>query len=201
MKADGTEGRYSLRLSRRGFPVVAYQDEYGLVKWFPWDWLKSQLLGLRLRKMGFATSPRMLKAWKEFRREYRFPASLRKDALLVDVGARDGDSAIWWALQGHTHLRLVEPDPGVCRRLQHNAAQLRRRGCQVEVCAEPFRLEHLEGAAAVKFDCEGCEREVDFASLRIPWITEFHEAVAPSKDGMYPYVRAIGVHRGGVGVE
>lgn len=78
--------RYFLRPSRRGLPTIVTQDKYGLIKWFPWDFAQSWLVGLRLRKMGFLVSPMMLKAWKEFRREYMFPESVQKDANCKQIG-------------------------------------------------------------------------------------------------------------------
>ena len=190
-------GNYRLSLSRRKVPIVVCEDAHGLVKFLPWDFASSMALRLRLRLQGFQTSPRMLKAWKEFKREYSPPPSVPKDALLVDVGARDGDSAIYFFLLGYHNLRLVEPDPDTWGRLVHNADELSRRGCDVEVFMEPFRTEHLNGAAFVKFDCEGCERSVDFSSLHVPWIAEFHAHNQPDADGVFPYTKSLGVRRGG----
>ena len=188
---------YRLSLSRRKIPIVVCEDAHGLVKFLPWDFASSMVLRLRLRLQGFQTSPRMLKAWKEFKREYSPPPSVPKDALLVDVGARDGDSAIYFWSLGYTRMRLVEPDPETWGRLVHNADELSRRGCDVEVFLEPFHLEHLKGAAFVKLDCEGCEGSVDFSSLHVPWVAEFHTSNQPDAAGVFPYTESLGVRRGG----
>jgi len=119
------------------------------------------------------------------------------DGLIVDVGARDGDTAIIFARKGYKRMRLIEPDPNCWNLLEHNAKVLRKRyGCEIEILKRRFEMQDLEGAGFIKFDCEGCEHELDLRSLKIPWVAEMHIFSKPDANGRYDFVRAIGYLKG-----
>ena len=125
----------------------------------------------------------------EWERWYLPPASVPREALILDVGARDGDSAWFYVQHGYLNLRLIEPEPDVQERLLANCEEMRQRfGAKIEVRSRPFWLEDLSGVAFAKFDCEGCEQNIDFDHLPIPWTAEFHLPNAPLPSGVYPGV-------------
>lgn len=131
----------------------------------------------------------------EWIREY-LPPYMKDDSLIVDVGAREGDTAVFFYMLGYRNLRLIEPSARYKENLIHNSEILRMFGCKVEVITESFRPEHLSGAAFVKFDCEGCEYEIDLDKIKIPWVAEMHDKLPADESGVYEYSHARGYRRG-----
>ncbi len=127
---------------------------------------------------------------------YLPPFSIKKDDLILDVGARDGDSMIFYFEHGYRNIRLIEPNLDYVKNLRHNIKILQKKGMKIEVRIKPFGREDLKGVQFAKFDCEGCEYEIDLTQLQIPIVAEIHER--KSKDnGIYPYVKAKGYRRYG----
>ena len=124
------------------------------------------------------------------------PPNLRPFDLIVDIGAREGDTCLWYFALGYRKFRLVEPNAKYFPNLYENTKELERLGCIIELKTEPFKPEHLDGAKFVKFDCEGCEYLINVFELSVPFVVEFHEKTKPNEKGIYNYVKAIGYFRG-----
>ena len=134
--------------------------------------------------------------WKSWEAPYLPPKNVPKDALIVDVGAEEGNTAVFFFEHGYTNLRLIEPHPPFFENLVHNAEVLRSLGCKVDLCLEPFRADHLKDAGFIKIDAEGAEWEIDLANLGIPWGGELHMKTQPDANGRYDYYISIGRFRG-----
>ncbi|MDG7043536.1 MAG: hypothetical protein JRM98_05415 [Nitrososphaerota archaeon] len=131
---------------------------------------------------------------RDWKRYYLPPPSVRKDGLVVDIGARDGDTAFFFCFHGYRNLRLVEYDASLIPALKHNVDILRRAyGASIEIRNKPFGLEDLQGAAFLKLDCEGCEYDVDWRSSGIPYGMEVHvprgTPLAPGQSNALGYER------------
>ena len=125
--------------------------------------------------------------WTEW---YTPPPFVKPDDLIVDVGARDGDTLFFYARLGFKNFRAIEPKPECQARLRHNVAELARfYGVKVEVRQKCFTPEDLEGARFVKFDCEGCEWEMNLVDLKIPAVAELHPS--PKKDNRGIYISSV----------
>lgn len=141
-------------------------------------------------RFAFETGPDEFKEWEEW---YLPPASVPKNALILDVGARDGDTALFYAQHGYTNMRLVEANPIHFDGLGKNAALLASRfGARFDIVCRPFQKEDLEGVAFAKFDCEGCEYDINLEGLTIPYVAEMH---SKKGKGLNPYTTAIGFKR------
>ncbi len=153
------------------------------------DGKSSNLLGWDTLRIKDTASLSELKEWLEW---YLPPASVPKDALILDVGARDGDSVFFYIQHGYSHFRLIEPNPDYYDDLDANTKEFERIGARVEIRKKAFTPNDLNGVAFAKFDCEGCEREIDFSLLKIPWVKENHAYAESDMNGIYPYVKALG---------
>lgn len=121
---------------------------------------------------------------------YTPPAFIKPNDLIVDIGARDGDTLFFWARRGFKNFRAVEPKPECQERLRRNVAELTRfYGVKVEIRQKCFTNEDLEGARFVKFDCEGCEWELPLQELTVPAVAELHPN--PKKDARGIYISSI----------
>lgn len=170
-------------------------------EYWPWKWSVVFRRWLAFRKIpkGLHFSDESRSAFyidgREWAKNYLPPDSVSKDALIVDVGARDGDSALFYLSHGYTNLRLVEADAKYWPGLHHNEEIFRSIfHPRIELVLAPFTLDCLDGAAFVKFDCEGCQGDI-LDSLEIPWVAEMHVPNRPDKDGVFPYVKATGYRR------
>lgn len=143
--------------------------------------------------------------WLEWEREYLPPPGVGSHDLIVDVGAREGDTLAFYIWHGFRAFRLIEPEPKYVAALQRNIATLNGVGgigyCYIETLAEPFRMAHLEGASFVKFDCEGCEAAIDLDALTIPWVAEMHDMQRPSFEALGSTYRHSLGYRRGLGVQ
>jgi hypothetical protein len=149
---------------------------------------------------GFFANVFYISPWElgEWMKHYIPPPSVSKDALIVDVGARDADSAIFYAICGYHNLRLVEPNPIYHKSLQNNVAKLTTMGVKIDLHLHPFNPACcLQGAAFVKFDCEGCEAEAHLDTLTIPWVAEMHNTPKKNAQGIYEYSGTSGYRKGG----
>lgn len=140
--------------------------------------------------------------WLEWEQEYLPPKSVGPHDLIVDVGAREGDTLAFYAWHGFRNFRLIEPLMEYVAILQRNQQRVLAAfpgdSFQIEVITEPFRWEHLEGAAFVKFDCEGCETAVDLERIPVPWVAEMHDMERPAFQALGSvYRESLGYRRGG----
>jgi hypothetical protein len=163
------------------------------------DWYRAPryyrllLMGFRFSKLGRWA---VIHFWPTEWEEYYLPKKLGEHDLILDVGALEGDSAVFYFFHGYDNLRLVEPCADYWPILDHNAQKLRDMGAKVKVLHRRFMQEDLNGAAFVKFDCEGCEYEMDFSKLTIPWVAEMHVQKPPLEGGRYDWSDAIGYRTG-----
>ena len=129
---------------------------------------------------------------------YTPPPDMPKDALILDVGGRDGDSCLFYVLRGYTNIRVIEPNPVYFEWLDNNTREMKEMfpAVNIEVRKKPFTKSDLKGVAFAKFDCEGCEQEADLESLPMPWSAEVHVPNKPDANGFYPYVDVVGYRRG-----
>jgi hypothetical protein len=142
--------------------------------------------------------------YKEWSYWYHPPPRIKPDDLILDVGARDGDTAFWFFGWGYRNLRLVEPNPdnfnGITGFLFENCRELMDKGCKIEIRTKPFDLSDLDGVSFAKFDCEGCETAFDvkseFKKRGIAWVMETHEPNNPDECGVYDYVMYAGYQKG-----
>ena len=135
----------------------------------------------------------------EWEKWYLPPPSVSKDNdLILDVGARDGDTALFYLEHGYRRLRLIEPNLIYVDDLMANVREMGAQfNADIEVRFRPFKKEEdLLGVAFAKFDCEGCEAEAGLNTLTIPWAAELHEKNKPDEKGVYPYVAFTGYARG-----
>ena len=140
--------------------------------------------------------------WKGYEWAYlpREHQAIPKDALILDVGGEEGDTAVFFFEHGYTNLRVVEPYTPYHEHLIHNVEILRSLGCKVDLRLEPFKPEHVEGVSFIKIDCEGCEWHPLFnlVNCGIPWGGELHMKGAPFRPGSEAndYYCSIGLFRG-----
>lgn len=150
-------------------------------------------LGLKVRFLY--DQPMEFNDWEAW---YVPPPSVPKDGLIVDIGARDGDTLLFWAEHGYKRFRLIEPNPKHFERLLENIDEIKRiYDVDVEAHEKTFDQSDLEGADFIKFDCEGCEYELVLDNLKVPWVAEMHEYQRPDEHGIYSnYVHATKYRRG-----
>ena len=142
--------------------------------------------------------------WKGYEWAYLPPKvvpPISPDALILDVGGEEGDTAIFFFEHGYTNLRVIEPYPPYRERLHHNVDILRSLGCKIELYLETFDpKKHLEGVSFIKIDCEGCEWHPLFnlVNCGISWGGELHMKGAPIRPGSEAndYYCSIGLFRG-----
>ena len=130
--------------------------------------------------------------WQDWVLYYTPPSSVGFDDLIVNVGARDGDSAKFFIDLGYRNLRLVEPNSYHWDDLKHNVEIWRSMGITIDLRLEPFKKEHLDGAKFAEIDCEGCEWEIgDFYALPFPCVIELHGKHPPDAQGIYSYLHEV----------
>ena len=138
--------------------------------------------------------------WAAYEKAYTPTKGIPKDALILDAGAEEGDTAIFFFEHGYTNLRVVEPFAHYHENLRHNMEILQSLGCRVDLRLERLKPEHLEGVAFIKTDTEGAEWEPWFNLISggIPWGGELHMGHAPQRDdkGTNDYYCSIGLFRG-----
>lgn len=141
--------------------------------------------------------PEETEEWVEW---YSPPSFIKPDDLIVDIGARDGDTLFLYARLGFRNFRLVEPKPECQARLKRNVAEIQRfyGGVKVEIRQKCYSPEDLEGAAFAKFDCEGCEWETPLHDRGIPIVAEIHPNPKKDERGIYiSSIKAAGYRRFG----
>jgi hypothetical protein len=154
MRLAGTYANWPVvtmaRLGLRGYPVVARRrrgDElvarkHGDVDLFAHPEARWIPDGARLSRFGrdisFETDATGALCDTYFREHYRGLPVL--DRLVLDLGALDGDTAIYFRLRGARHVVAVECDPNAARRLRSNLA----RNGVTEVTVVEERAQRLE---------------------------------------------------------
>ena len=170
-------------LIRDGWLVLRWQLYCRPYNWWFMRDVKKQRKAIGLDVHFIYDQPIEMNDWQKY---YPPPSSVPKDGLIVDVGARDGDTLLFYAQLGFRNFRLIEPNPDFIPRLLENIKAIKKvYDVEIEVRWKCFELSDLEGAAFAKFDCEGCEYEFDLASLTIPWVAEMHEKQEPDIWGIY----------------
>jgi hypothetical protein len=120
--------------------------------------------------------------WEKY---YLPPRSIAHDGLIVDIGAGEGETAIFYMKHGYTNFRLVEVEPASLPFLSFNVEILRRHGCRVDVKYRSAKNEDMVSASFIKMDCEGCEMGLiaDYPK-DVPSVIEVHSNDAASKYAM-----------------
>ena len=96
--------------------------------------------------------------------------SLDKDAAILDVGAGEGETVVFFASYGFSSFIAVEPDPGAFRYLLNNTSHL-----NVEAHNRGFLIQDLERVDYAKIDCEGCEAQLlTLGTLPCEIVVEVH---------------------------
>ena len=140
----------------------------------------------------------------EWEKWYIPPPYIQKDDLILDVGGRDGDTVLFYAEHGYKNIRVIEPEDYCQERLKRNCEQISNFfGIKIEIRYKIFTKEDLIGVKFAKFDCEGCEYEIDLKSLGIPIVVELHTGAKRNSMGIYKsnslfrkkYIRSIGYVR------
>jgi hypothetical protein len=166
-----------LTLSRRKhLPVFAIEG----YTYAPWQLAKA----LRANKImktvkSFSLDfPRTYKMiyheWETWKVAYSPPKALSRDSLVLDVGAGEGETVLFYFLLGFRRFRAVESNRRFVKALEANCRAL---GVEAEIFDRPFTLSDLEGVDYVKMDCEGCESEIlraEAPTLDLPFAIETH---------------------------
>jgi hypothetical protein len=181
---------------RKRLPIIYWNDR----QIYPWQILPLLWRSKRVRQFeqeGFIfcneSKDGLSNEWGVWKK-YLPPRSIARDALILDVGARDGDTALFYCLNGFRNLRLVEPNQAHHHMLDNNVRLLRKRfDARIEVRKTPFDRDDLNGVKFVKFDCEGCESEIDLDRLNIPYVAELHVKGTPNSEGIYDYISSRGI--------
>lgn len=110
--------------------------------------------------------------WEQLWEQYYLPPrSLPNDSLIVDIGAGEGETAVFYSRHGYRRFVLIEPR--VSPHLLHNVSLLERlAGCSVTLRTR-LQPGALLPAQFVKMDCEGCEEVIDYPP-DIPGVVEVH---------------------------
>lgn len=159
--------------------LVAFGREF-----YPWqlgDALGSVLMEIKLvrfyrkqlRSVSFTTE-----RWSMIRREFEsvwkkhyLPSThLRKTALILDAGAGEGETILFFASHGLRNIRAIEPDPQAYERMISNSAGLKVTGYN-----RSFQLDDIFGVDFAKIDVEGGEVELlQLNSLPCEIVAEIH---------------------------
>ena len=102
------------------------------------------------------------------------PPFKQNGKVMLDVGAGEGETALWAILKGTKKVFCVEPDKNAYETLLDN---IKRNNWPVEAYNESFDPEkHLQlGCDFAKFDCEGCEELLlKYTPFRFPIALEAH---------------------------
>ena len=108
--------------------------------------------------------------WKK---HYLPKMPLDKEALILDAGAGEGETILFYARHGFRHFRAVEIDTKSCEILKQNIEA--DHHLNVEIRNSPFSLEDLNNIDFAKIDVEGAERQLlSLAKVQHEMIVEVH---------------------------
>lgn len=190
-----------LRLTkRRHYPVLLVNGYPHWVWYVPIMALKEWNVSRKAGKLGMkfcnGSLYGMSHEWGDWERWYLPPKSVHRWDLILDVGARDGDTAWFYVQHGYRNLRLVEPDPRRWPSLEANAKALSKHyHAYIEVRKKPFSADDLEGVKFVKGDCEGCPLEGMLKELKVPYGAELHNP-GMQVNGIYVNKKSVGYAKG-----
>lgn len=146
----------SLRAALAEFKLVTfYHKQLRTVSFSPerWDMIRREFEGV----------------WKK---HYLPARPLGKGALILDAGAGEGETILFFASHGFYNFRAIEPDPKAYERMISNSLGLRVTGYN-----RLFRLEDVFGVDFAKVDIEGGERELlQLTGLPCEIVVEIHGA-------------------------
>jgi SAM-dependent methyltransferase len=110
--------------------------------------------------------------WRNWCKYYLPPTSLRRDDLILDAGAGEGETLFFYYRLGFRNFRAVEPDKQMIRLLSQNITKM--PGIHVEIINDCLKPEHLVHVSFAKVDCEGGEKEL-FGLDHLPFtVVEAH---------------------------
>jgi hypothetical protein len=93
--------------------------------------------------------------------------SLSKDSLILDAGAGEGETVLFYYLLGFRNFHCVELDSTAFRTLKANVANF--SGARFDLQNRKFQAEDVQGVEFAKIDVEGGEVELlhaDLSSIR-----------------------------------
>lgn len=90
--------------------------------------------------------------WKQF---YLPTKPLKKDAVILDAGAGEGETILLYSSCGYRNFIAVENNPSKWRKIEKNTKHL-----NVEIRRHAFRIEDLNNVDYAKIDVEGGEGEL-----------------------------------------
>ncbi len=90
--------------------------------------------------------------WKQF---YLPTKPLNKDAVILDAGAGEGETILFYSSYGYHNFIAVENNPSKWRKIETNTKHL-----NVELRRRAFRVEDLSNIDYAKIDVEGGEKEL-----------------------------------------
>jgi len=90
-----------------------------------------------------------------WRRFYLPTKPLGKDAVILDAGAGEGETILFFATYGYHNFIAVENNLSKCRKIEDSTSHL-----NVDVRKREFRAEDLNNVDYAKVDVEGGEREL-----------------------------------------
>jgi hypothetical protein len=114
--------------------------------------------------------------WASWNLCYHPPAGVDRNALILDAGAGEGETAFFYCYNGFRNIRVVESDKKKIPLLNKNVKALEKRfQVNIEVKGEPFASVHLKDVQFMKMDIEGAESAfLDLRSVSFPFVIETH---------------------------
>lgn len=148
---------------------------FGGREFYAWDLIQIVKSLVIKRKFDAATFSDgtwrlILDEYGVWERRYLPSAPIPKSALILDAGAGEGETILFFAQHGFRNFRAVELDQQKFFKLSENV-----KNWNVEGLNRPFRLEDLEGIHYAKIDIEGGE-EVLLQLTEVPceMVVEVH---------------------------
>jgi hypothetical protein len=150
-------------LSARDWKILDHQQDNYTLK------VKKYIM-----KLDSLRADMLFRDWfREWKKYYLPPFSLSGKTVL-DVGSEEGNTCLFWFVNGAQKVICVEPDRERFDYLKENAS---RNAWNVELINKEFYMEILSKFKFdfVKMDCEGCEEALlDLPKLEFPLTMEVH---------------------------
>jgi SAM-dependent methyltransferase len=149
------------RSSRRGIPLVVQQG----FEYYPWQilsLLKRWSTSRHISKSGLRFTKQRWRIigleWESWKRCYAPSDFILKNSLILDAGAGEGETALFYYLAGFRRFRCVESDPRAFMILARNAQCL--GDAEFDLRNHPFVAEDTVKVDFAKIDVEGGEIEL-----------------------------------------
>jgi len=114
---------------------------------------------------------------EDWERNYLPLKPVPKKGMILDAGAGEGETILFYAKRGFRNFVAVESDLKAYSHLLRNVERLKMFGLQVVARNKSFDAEDLEGVKFAKIDVEGGERELlAVDSLPCEMIVEIHNS-------------------------